>query len=285
MQSHLAVVLLLLGVPHIYGESWGYSGVYGPETWCDSYPACCGTSQSPIDIDVAASVPGYIEAFDFHNYDSVSGEYTITNNGHTVKVSTDNTVYVSGGGLDGNYIFNQVHLHWGSTNDVGSEHRVNGWVFPAELHFVHWQESLGSIAEAYSVTGGLAVIGVLLELSDEDNMQLEPMISALEHVPYDGDTFALESFNFLELLPADRECFYRYSGSLTTPDCNESVIWTVLDSTIKISARQLEVLRSVYFNAEGEEDEHMEDNYRPIQALNGRTVYRSGLCNNIPREK
>ena len=45
------------------------------------------------------------------------------------------------------------------------------------------------------------------------------------------------------LLPSDTSSFYRYNGSLTAPDCNENVIWTVFDTPIAISERQVGTLK------------------------------------------
>ena len=36
------------------------------------------------------------------------------------------TCTVSGDVLNGTYVFAQMHFHWGSTDDKGSEHTVNG---------------------------------------------------------------------------------------------------------------------------------------------------------------
>lgn len=37
------------------------------------------------------------------------------------------------------YVFWQIHMHWGSSNNWGAEHRLDGHAFPAELHIVHYK--------------------------------------------------------------------------------------------------------------------------------------------------
>jgi carbonic anhydrase len=42
-----------------------------------------------------------------------------------------------------------------------------------------------------------------------------------------------------DLLPNELNYFYRYAGSLTTPDCDESVVWTILAQLIPIGEQQV----------------------------------------------
>lgn len=46
-------------------------------------------------------------------------------------------------------------------------------------------------------------------------------------------------FNVGGLLPAQLEHFFRYNGSLTTPPCYQSVLWTVFSSRVQISVEQV----------------------------------------------
>ena len=40
---------------------------------------------------------------------------------------------ISGGGLEGQYNFAQLHFHWGSDRSVGSEHTVSEESYPMEV--------------------------------------------------------------------------------------------------------------------------------------------------------
>jgi len=42
---------------------------------------------------------------------------------------------VSGGGLQGDYVAQQFHFHWGAVDSRGSEHAVNGRHFPMEVRY------------------------------------------------------------------------------------------------------------------------------------------------------
>lgn len=70
-----------------------------------------------------------------------------------------------------------------------------------------------------------------------------------------GDSVDLAStFCLNNLLPskANLSKYYRYQGSLTTPDCAEVVVWTLFEEPIPISQSQVKVRHSSLVNpAEG----------------------------------
>ena len=68
--------------------------------------------------------------------------------------------------------------------------------------------------------------------------------------------------------------FYRYFGSLTSPNCDEVVVWTVFADPIEVSNEQLASLRNAKYYAQGSSGQ-MDNNYRPLQPLADRRVRRS----------
>ncbi|XP_078613201.1 carbonic anhydrase 1-like [Branchiostoma floridae x Branchiostoma japonicum] len=275
--------------------SWGYSpGRYGPENWGVLEPQyCAGRAQSPIDLVYRTTVKRTYPAFTFTGYNTVPTDASLElfNSGHAFGVNFEpSSAYrVGGGGLPGdNYRLAQFHLHWSFLDNMGagSEHVLNGQIYPAELHLVHWNADQHS--DLMDAVGGkntnhasLAVLGFFIELGNSDNPAFEPMLKYVAKVSHGGSpNFKLpnaDRFTLDSLLPPDRTNFFRYNGSLTTPTCNEVVTWTVFKDTISMSSRQLtKFINNIYYKAEpNTAAKKMQGNVRHPQPLNGRTVYRS----------
>ncbi|CAL4236642.1 unnamed protein product, partial [Meganyctiphanes norvegica] len=174
---------------------------------------------------------------------------------------------ISGGGLTGEYTLAQFHFHWGCKNNRGSEHTVDGTRYAMELHLVHYKTIYGSLAEAIKYEDGLAVLGVFFNVG-VINLSLKHFTYALPAVVVEGSEKEIH-FNvaLTDLIPVRRD-FYRYQGSLTTPTCNEVVIWSVFCSHLSFSEEQANAFRKI----KGHNGHKLCDNYRGIQPLNHREV-------------
>jgi carbonic anhydrase len=108
------------------------------------------------------------------------------------------------------------------------------------------------------------------------------LVDALPNIRRKGKhTMISEGFNIKALIDEQRmHRFYRYDGSLTTPPCYESVIWTVLQKPLKLSSNQLNAFRSLHT----EKSNIMINTYRTIQPLGTRKLFRSFDSENIGDE-
>lgn len=272
----LLCLQLLLGWVRCGGSHWNYQvDTVGPAHWqglCQT-----GQSQSPVNIQPQEAEDASFPKWKLKHYEAVLKTAEVTNNGHTLQLSPSrkekHIPSLSGGGLEGKYILAQFHLHWGNRSQVGSEHMVGGSAFPMELHLVHYNSKYSDLGEAVKHEDGLAVVGILHHLSAEDSPGLQPLIEAAVSVSGAGQrTEVGRGLSVKSLLPPGPSVFYRYSGSLTTPTCNEVVTWTILHHSAPISEYQLNLLRGLKTG----EGFTMGDNYRPVMPLNGRKIQFSG---------
>lgn len=274
-------------------DDWNYDredAELGPDSGWTSIGYCGGLSQSPIDV-----VPNADQEYDqwvasgYFNTDPSGPVPTeMTNNGHTVQINVrpgEEEVYlITGAGLPAKYQAVQAHLHWGSTGETGSEHTWNGRQFPAEFHVVHLDlaNNGGDPYAALEQPQGVAVLGFFIE-EGEHNSAWDPFFEGIPYVQYKDQSYEFEApFALGSLFPTTLSKFARYNGSLTTPGCLETVLWTVFEETIKMSADQLAQLRTHSSISEEKEVEEgpqpLVDNWRPVQPLNGRTVYRGNIA-------
>uniref|UniRef100_A0A8C5RB80 Carbonic anhydrase n=1 Tax=Laticauda laticaudata TaxID=8630 RepID=A0A8C5RB80_LATLA len=163
---------------------------------------------------------------------------------------------LGGGGFPQPYQAAQLHLHWGSGHTrPGSEHTVDGHRYAGEIHVVHYSSRFKSFQEAASEPGGLAVLAAFLQVSR-----------------FLGEDTAVAGFDVAKLLPYDLGRYFRYNGSLTTPPCYQTVNWTVFNQTVRLSQEQISVLEETL---QGDDEEPIQNNFRLLQGLYGRTVLSS----------
>ena len=223
----------------------------------------CSGRQSPVDI-VTANVQEdrSLTALVFSStWGQAVTDGVFENTGNTVKFTLDpSTPNVTTEMPVGNYRLLQFHLHWGGMTGTGSEHLIDGRRSELEVHFVHGR--IGS-----RVAGSeFAVVGVLADVRDD------PVSGVWETLQVSGirepsNSTAIMNFILSSLLPADRD-YYHLPGSLTTPQCDESVQWFVLKDRITVPAAYLTALRGIN-SAAGTPLTH---NFREPQLLSNRTV-------------
>ncbi len=217
---------------------WAYSGDTGPDHWGRLKPefqqCMLGKRQSPIDI--REGIPVQLDPIQF---DYRPSTFRVIDNGHTVQVNVDmgNGITVQGR----RYELVQFHFH------RPSEERINGRQFEMSAHLVH-----------KDAEGRLAVVAVLMEAGKGHPLvqQVWNNLPLEKHMEQAG----LATMDLKLLLP-ERQQYYTYMGSLTTPPCSEGVLWMVMKNPSTVSREQIGVFGKLY-----------QMNARPIQSAAGRLI-------------
>ena len=235
----LLTLALMIGCGgEIAKPDWDYSGAHGPAEWAflsDDYTACGeGLQQSPVDI--TGYVPQQSASLEF----DYSGEAVSATNAYR-------QAYFTFGGEDNldigeaSYHLKSAHLH------APSEHLIDGESFAAELHMVHDDSD-----------GNLAVVGILFRVGAANGMVETMLAEAPEAGREIDDGLTLNA----ESLEPESQSYYHYSGSKTTPPCDEPVAWYVLKAPHSVSQEQADRIMELSSGA----------NNRPVQPLGEREI-------------
>lgn len=224
-------------------KHWSYEGETSPEHWIEieKNSSCDGEKQSPINIIHKDAVIAPLKNELSVNYSSKTLVSKVENNGHSIQFDFeygDSIVY-----KNETYLLKQIHFH------EPSEHKINGIVYPIEIHLVHVNHS-----------GKITVLGVFGEEGSESDL-FEFLESFL---PLENGTHKeIHQELDLSILLKNKQSYYSYSGSLTTPPCEENVNWIVFKNPIILS--ETEVLKL--------KDNMPINNYRNQQDINNRKVF------------
>jgi carbonic anhydrase len=291
---------------------------YGTQNeWATIWPICSSVDrvsaqQSPIDIKLDdARYDSRLSGLSA-GYRPFNG--LLANTGHGLRVGIDltnsaNVMYLQGGALgplgDGaryqvsslhfirlNHPYfafhvkaHSFHFHYGVGN-IGSENTIDGRQFPLELHLIHWDHDNYAHVNAGLQSGdpfALAVVGVMYEIGAH-NDGFDSFLQNVSEIIYWNSTInvPVEGVDLNVLFPPPVNGawdMYTFPGSLTTPHCQEVVIWNVLKQTMTISEAQLAAFQSLRLSTgpNGIEStaDVLGDNFRFTQPLNGRVVRSS----------
>ncbi|KAF5293187.1 hypothetical protein FQA39_LY13655 [Lamprigera yunnana] len=198
-----------------------------------------GCRQSPINIDTFRVVHDLATSLKWtHGYALTPLKMSLNNTGYSISLTAKHAfpLEISSGVLNVPYKFEQLHFHWGEHNDIGSEHKINGYSYPLEMHVVHSQR-------ARNDTDELVVVAYFFKVTSTYNNELQNLLDALLVSAKEKYTnVVVKPFALARILPADFS-YFTYKGSLTTPPYSESVTWIISTTEIAISKSQLDVFR------------------------------------------
>uniref|UniRef100_A0A8C0IYT4 Carbonic anhydrase 9 n=1 Tax=Chelonoidis abingdonii TaxID=106734 RepID=A0A8C0IYT4_CHEAB len=263
---------LLLGLP---GSP--YSTMPGSsDEWQLEVPFCGGQMQSPINIDTnSTNFSRELQPVVLAGYNlDPSEQLSLMNNGHTGQCQGLSCV-----GYPQEYRAMQLHLHWGSPEGPGSEHTVDGRRYDGEVKIHRGPSPLAcyspGVPQLLAVITSVPPAPAVCTVGPEDNST-----GSVFFLP--GKETTVAGFNIEGLLPANLGRYYRYSGSLTTPPCYQTVNWTVFNQTVLLSKEQVRSGgEGLLF---GDDDTDLQNNFRLTQPLHGRKVLASFQASLSPRQ-
>ncbi|XP_067089755.1 receptor-type tyrosine-protein phosphatase gamma [Osmerus mordax] len=263
---------------------WAYSGNHGPGRWALTYPECGETYQSPVDIvDREAQVSQECQELTLDGFSEESSNRTsMKNTGKTVAIMLKDDYFVRGAGLPGRFKAEKVEFHWGQNNgSEGSEHSISGRRFPVEMQiYLYNSDDFESLNAAIKEKRIIAAMAVFFEVGRRDNPAVDPIIQGLKRVVHHEKETVLSSFILRDLLPSSLTSYYRYTGSLTTPPCSRVVEWIIFSRPVFLSHSQLEAFYSIFTTEQLDHVksvEYLRNNYRPLQHLDNRNLFKSSV--------
>ncbi|XP_076452257.1 carbonic anhydrase 1-like [Babylonia areolata] len=248
---------------------------FGPSKWPSMYPQCSGRRQSPINIQTSHVHFSVLEHVTLINFRPQTASFSVSFDGDTVTLTPRTRLYVQGMGVRGTtYCVGNIHFHWSSQHDHGSEHAINGVLLPLEMHILCYAHKYGSLTKAKSKKDGLAVLAVLFDLGNV-NPTLWRVVAATDFIHNVGDEVPIVGLDIRQLMPTRLEHCFRYYGSMTTPPCAENVIWTVFEHMQTLSIEQFQAFQALRQGLPGRQ--LVASNSRPIQAS-----FRRSIVSNNP---
>jgi len=220
---------ILLGIFSVtFADSWSYP--YNSAEWGKVSATCVeGLFQSPVDLlthpGIAQKELNVVSETRTHVVASRNDTLTWIVNAQTVPILSLEKK---------SYELSKVQCH------IGSEHTVEGSRYPSSCHFF------------FKLGDEFVAIAILM---DDKSLNMNAAFDdLLNNVHLDFHTM---------ISGLDMSYYWEYTGSFTTPDCEENVQWLVLRDVIEVTTAQIDEMKTI---------SGLDSSYRDPMPLNGRAV-------------
>jgi len=149
--------------------------------------------------------------------------------GSTVEVIVNGTATFNGT----NYALKQFHFH------TPSEHRINEEYFPLEMHMVHQTTDKAS---------RIAVLTALFQLTTDGSTTdlITNVTKNIADITTPGTVTETGPLDFTSLVARLTSTpLLQYNGSLTTPPCEEGVLFLITQQPLPLNVATYNALKSV----------------------------------------
>lgn len=242
--------------------------------------------ESPINIDVTISTIKILPPLIWNNFDKTPIKMKITNSGQTRKKKNfyknqikkkqflpviisgkwnTNRPYLTGGSLNGKYVFSQIHFHWGKSALEGSEHTIDGNRLPLEMHAVLFKSSYLNQNEAIDHPDGIITLAYFFQIKSNHSSSLHRFLSEVDKIKMADTAVLIEPFLLTELLFPFENDYYLYTGKISSKEITHQITWLITREVSFISFEQLGLFRYLM-------DRHLRPIYRNFREISSKSV-------------
>ncbi|XP_076629943.1 carbonic anhydrase 1 [Colletes latitarsis] len=207
-----------------------------------------GDLESPVDLDISYMKVIELSPLQWINIDVAPRKVKITNTGYTVILSTkwqQKRPYLCGGPFAENYIFSQIHFHWGENEMNGSEHYIDGASMPMELHAVHFKSEYETLDTALRRPDGVTILVYFIKLQNEPNKFMEEIVKNLASIQSADSSVRIVPIQLTNIMKPFNDDYFLYWGSIVTISNVHKILWVISRVPIGVSVEQVAEFRTL----------------------------------------
>uniref|UniRef100_A0A1B6CEM1 Alpha-carbonic anhydrase domain-containing protein n=3 Tax=Clastoptera arizonana TaxID=38151 RepID=A0A1B6CEM1_9HEMI len=233
-----------------------------------------GKSAAPIDLTMEAIKQIKLPKLVWQNMNSQPTKMKLTNSGHTVVLSGKWNCprpHLSGGPLLNNYVFSQLHFHWGIDENEGSDHTIDGISYPMEMHVVFFKSTYLTQEAALKENDGVIILVYFFKVVSTTNSTLESIVNSLKLITEPKTSVKIEAMPLSYILHEFENDYLLYWGCIRAHNYSHPVLWIICRQAFGVSNKELEFFRELKDNRNFK----IVRNFQDPQPLESRSVFHA----------